>query len=170
MERQTVRQRGFEIVKNEARVHFEDVKIGAKVQRIYHDIDLPVRADARSAGYDIFSPISFKLLPMQKTILFTDVKAYMQDDEVLKIYPRSSLGIKKGLMLSNTTGIIDSSYYENEGNDGNIGLALVNTTGKTIEISAGERIAQGIFEKYLIADNDNVLKSERTGGMGSSGE
>ena len=77
----------------------------------------------------------------------------MQPDEVLEIYIRSSLGIKKGLMIPNNVGIIDSSYYNNPDNDGNIGIALVNTSGKEVTINAGERVAQGIFKKYLVADN-----------------
>ena len=107
---------------------------------------------------------------MQKTIIWTDVKAYMQDDEMLNLYIRSSLGIKNGLMLCTSVSVIDSSYYNNEGNDGNISIAVVNTTGVTVELKAGERIAQGVFTKYLKADVDEVLASERIGGSGSSGK
>lgn len=162
--------RGFEVVRESAQKHFEDVKVNGEVKRFYAEIELPVRADKRSAGYDFFAPRDITLLPAQKTLIFTDVKAYMQEDEVLKLYPRSSLGIKKGLMLSNTVGIIDSSYYENPDNDGNIGLPLLNTSGVAIHIKKGERIAQGVFVKYLIADEDNTLSNERSGGFGSSGE
>lgn len=60
------------------------------------------------------------------------------------------------------------SYYSNKDNDGNIGICLKNTTDEDIIIEAGERIAQGIFEKYLVADEDIVLKDNRDGGIGSS--
>lgn len=162
--------RGFEEVIDEKKQYGQSVAVHGKSQVIYPDVELPVRADSRSAGYDFFSPIDTKILPAQKTILWTNVKAYMGEDEVLSVYPRSSLGIKKGLMLSNTVGIIDSSYYSNEGNDGNIGLALLNTSGVAIEIKRGERIAQGVFTKYLVADSDETLSEERKGGFGSSGE
>lgn len=165
------RNRGFEVVADEHRTA-KDVFTDEKGNKVGFntDITLPTRADSRSAGYDLYAPKSFELLPAQKTIYFIDVKAYMQEDEVLKIFIRSSLAIKKGLMLSNNVGIIDSSYYGNEGNDGNIGIPLVNTSGKMVRIEKGERIAQGIFEKYLIADEDETLSTERTGGMGSSGK
>ena len=162
-------------------------------------INLPKRQTKNSAGYDfeaaedtiipsIWKSIAKRLIAkvnpftpdeakssydenvVKPTLVRTGVKAYMQEDEVLQIYPRSSMGIKKGLMLSNTVGIIDSSYYGNPDNDGNIGLALLNTSGKGITIKAGERIAQGIFIKYLRADNDETLHEERTGGFGSSGK
>jgi dUTP pyrophosphatase len=80
------------------------------------------------------------------------------------------MGIKKGLMLSNTVGIIDASYYENEGNDGNIGLPLLNTSGRGMEIKRGDRICQGIFVPYLLTDEDKPLHEARIGGFGSSGE
>lgn len=78
------------------------------------------------------------------------------------------MGIKHGLMLSNTMGVVDASYYSNESNDGNIGLSLLNTSGRAIEVKKGERIVQGIFTPYLVADGDDA-SGTRTGGMGSTG-
>lgn len=163
--------RGFEVVADEHRTAFDiftDEK--KKEHRFPTDITLPTRADERSAGYDFYVPKDVQLLPAQKTMIWTDVKAYMQPDEVLELYIRSSLAIKQGIMLSNNVGIVDSSYYSNEGNDGNIAVALVNTSGKAVTLKAGERVMQGIFKKYLVADVDETLKVERTGGIGSSGQ
>lgn len=153
-----LRERGFEIIKDEHRKH-SDI-----------EIQLPTRGDSRSAGYDFYSNETVVLQPKQSHLFWTDVKSYMLDDEVLSIHVRSSIGTKKDLMLKNTTGIIDSSYYENVSNDGNIGICLVNMGDKIQKIEKGERIAQGIFTKYLIADDDICLKLERTGGFGSSGK
>ncbi len=151
-----MRARGFEIVENAFRKYPEV------------DIRLPKRGDSRSAGYDFYSPCDIVIQPNEKVLLFSDVKAYMQDDEVLMLYVRSSIGIKKGLVLSNGTGIIDSSYYNNPSNDGNIGIALHNTSDKVVEIKKGERVIQGIFMKYLTADEDYVIHEHRVGGIGSS--
>ena len=153
-----LRNRGFEIIKDEHRKH-SDI-----------EIQLPTRGDSRSAGYDFYSNETVVLQPKQSHLFWTDVKSYMLDDEVLSMHVRSSIGTKKDLMLKNTTGIIDSSYYENVSNDGNIGICLVNMGDKIQKIEKGERIAQGIFTKYLIADDDICLKLERTGGFGSSGK
>ena len=163
--------RGFEVVKDEHKQYAQTVVAHGKQMTVQEDTKLPVRADERSAGYDFFMPVDFTLLPAQKTIIFSNVKAYMEDDEVLELYPRSSMGIKQGLMLSNTVGIIDSSYYENESNDGNIGLPLLNSSGRAIHLKRGDRVAQGVFKKYLKSDNGNEYLSEkRTGGMGSTGK
>jgi dUTP pyrophosphatase len=162
--------RGFKVVKEAHKQHAQTVALHGEKVTVHETTALPVRSDAKSAGYDFHSPIDFLLHPGEKRILFTNVKAFMEDDEVLSLYPRSSMGIKKGLMLSNTVGIIDSSYYENESNDGNIGLPLLNTSGKGMEIKRGDRLAQGIFTKYLLAEGDAPTSDARTGGFGSTGE
>ena len=90
----------------------------------------------------------------------------MPQDEELLIFIRSSLAIKHGLKLNNQVGKIDSSYYNNPDNDGNIILAIENTSGRAVTLKEGERIAQGTFYKYLLADVDNTLHEERTGGIG----
>ena len=131
---------------------------------------LPTRGTSKSAGYDLASPIDVIIEPHSSVLIWTNIKAFMAEDELLEVYVRSSIGIKKGLMLKNTVGIIDSDYYSNESNDGNIGLNLHNMTDEAVVIQKGERICQGIFKKYLIADNDTFLKEKRTGGIGSSGK
>ena len=151
-------RRGFEIVKDEMRKH-KDV-----------EIHLPVRGDNRSAGYDLRTPVEIRLKPNEKKLVFTDVKAYMQPNEVLEVHVRSSIGVKKGIILSNITGIIDSSYYNNLSNDGNIGLTLWNTSEIEQVLEPQERVCQCIFKEYLIADDDVCLFTERSGGFGSSGE
>lgn len=165
------RKRGFEVVKEEHRQnkHIVDIK-GMGKTTIYPDIKLPTRGTRTSAGYDFYLPKDVILLPAQKTLIWTDVKAYMQEDEVLQLHIRSSLGIKQGVILSNITGIIDSDYFENPSNDGNIGISLLNTSGRGVELKAGERVMQGIFMKYLTVDNDVPLNATRTGGVGSSGK
>ena len=134
------------------------------------DYILPTRGTSKSAGYDLASPIDVIIEPHSSVLIWTNVKAYMADNEVLQLHVRSSVGIKKGLMLKNVTGIIDADYYGNESNDGNIALALYNTGDEAVVIQKGDRLVQGIFTKYLTVDNDTFLKDERTGGIGSSGK
>ena len=58
-------------------------------------------------------------------------------------------------------------YFSNSDNDGNIGIALHNYTDEVVKIEKGERICQGIFIPFLVADNGNSDK-EREGGIGST--
>lgn len=133
------------------------------------EIKLPLRGTEKSAGYDFCSPHACEIPAHTKCLIWSDVKAYMNEGEVLKIYVRSSTGIKKGLMLANQVGIIDADYYSNPDNDGNIGICLYNYGEKTAIIEEGERIAQGIFESFLVSDNGNT-DVKRVGGTGSTNE
>jgi dUTP pyrophosphatase len=71
-------------------------------------------------------------------------------------------------MLANSTGIIDSDYYDNADNEGHIMIAYCNTKDVPYTIEKGDRIGQGIFMKYLTVDNDKAA-GVRTGGIGSTG-
>ena len=152
--------RGFEYVEDSL------AKSNAKA----NGIPLPVRGTKGSAGYDFCSPIEFEIAPGERKLIWTDVKAKMPYYQVLKIYVRSSIGIKKNLVLQNVTGIIDSDYYSNPSNDGNIGIMLWNTGESVQKIEVGEKIAQGIFEQYYVVDDDSVSADLRTGGIGSTGK
>lgn len=151
--------RGFEIVEDKHRKHPEC------------EIALPQRGTSRSAGYDLCTPVEIRIAPRGcSKIIFTDIKAYMLADEVVCTHVRSSIGMKKGLVLANTTGIIDSDYYSNPDNDGNIGFMLRNLTDEEVVIEAGERVIQAIFTKYLAIDNDEPKSEKRLGGVGSTGK
>ena len=149
------RTRGFEVAKG-----FED-----------KEINLPVRKTKYSAGYDVEAAEDC-VVPAFKpgiapTLIKTGIKAYMQDDEMLCLYNRSSNPKKKGLILANSVGIVDKDYYGNPDNDGAIMFAFYNIKDEDVEIKKGECIGQGIFEKYLITDNDNAT-GQRMGGFGST--
>ena len=106
-----------------------------KIREIYDGIRLPRRATAGSAGYDFFSPVDFELKPGETLKMPTGIRAWMEPDWVLKIYPRSGLGFKYRLQLNNTVGIIDSDYY-NSDNEGHIFIKITNDSkeGKTVQV------------------------------------
>lgn len=147
--------RGFEIAKE-----WED-----------KNINLPKRSTKYAAGYDV-EAAEDTIIPAFKpgvkpTLIPTGLKAYMQDDEMLCLYNRSSNPKKKGLVLANSVGIVDKDYYGNADNDGHIMYAMWNFKSEDVKIEKGERIGQAIFQKYLIADDDNA-EGERKGGFGST--
>lgn len=144
---------------------FEEVD--SEMKKIDGITTLPTKGSKESAGYDFYSKETIEIEPNGKHVFWSDVKSYMLSDEVLQIYVRSSIGIKKGLVLANGTGIIDSDYYSNINNDGNIGICLRNETTNIQTINSGDRIAQGIFLRYLTADNIESEES-RIGGIGST--
>lgn len=133
------------------------------------NVILPKRATKGSAGYDFYA-IEDVILPphmVAPTILNTGVKAQLDEGQVLQLHIRSSLGIKHGLELANTTGIIDADYYNNPDNEGHIMIALLNRSNKGFKINKGDRVAQGIITHYFITEDDNT-EEERQGGIGST--
>ena len=150
------RERGFEIVR-------EDKRMGNGIAYA------PLRGSKASAGYDFFLPHDVVIPPKSMQIVWTNVKAYMLYDEVLEVYVRSSVGVKHGVVLANGTGIIDSDYYNNPDNDGNIGIPLYNTNDHSVSFKGGTHVAQGIFKKFLTVDlEDTSSLKERIGGVGST--
>ena len=124
------------------------------------DINLPTRKTTESAGYDIECAEAVTLEPGQVVLVPTGIKAFMAYDEYLAIHIRSSMAIKRHLALVNSTGIIDSDYYNNEDNEGHIMIALLNFGKEIVTLDKGERVAQGIFSKYLIT---NLTKEVEVG-------
>ena len=145
-------------------------KRGFEVVTKYRDafLELPKRKTSGSAGYDFESAVTIEVEPKKIAFVSTGIKAFMPCDEVLQMYPRSSLSFKKKLVKANSVGIIDSDYYNNEDNEGEIMLILYNFGEEVVLIKKGERIAQGIFMKYLTVDNSETT-SKRLGGFGSTG-
>jgi dUTP pyrophosphatase len=134
------------------------------------DFELPKRGTKHSAGYDI-ALIEELVIPAGGMKMgITGVKVYMMEDEVFKIYPRSSLSRRHNLTLANNVGIIDSDYYSNPDNDGHIGVTLRNFGNKDVTIKKGERVAQGIFHKFLTVSDEEVINTKREGGFGSTGK
>ncbi len=149
-----VRVRGFEIAKG-----WED-----------KDIHIPVRKTAHSAAYDIEAAEDI-IVPVytpgiEPTLISTGLKAYCQDDECYFLINRSS-GPKKGLVMPHGFGLIDADYYENSTNDGHFMIQVFNCSNRELHIKKGDVIAQVMFTKYLVCDNDSS-SNVRKGGFGST--
>ena len=138
------------------------------LDEVYDNIRLPERKTSGSAGYDFRTPYDIELYGGERTVVPTGIKAQMDEGEVLLITVLSSIGIRDGVVFSNGLGVIDRDFYGNESNDGDIMLALWNSSSKRVQYKAGDRIAQGMFVKFDTVDNDTA-NGKRTGGIGSSG-
>ncbi len=178
-----MRIRGFEIVSK-----YQD-----------QDITLPRRQTPFSAGYDLASAVDitlpsiwrmnfvriFRLIRnhhqltefdlqeadrcLHPYLVPTGVKCYMPKDEVLILANRSSNTFKRHFLLPNGIGIIDSDYYDNPKNEGELCFQLINYGVRPVQIKKGERIGQGVFMKYLCTDDDHPVPIARTNGFGSTG-
>ena len=147
-----MKQRGFEVVTAYAG----------------QGIALPQRKTAASAGYDLAAAADTVLSPGRVTLVPPGLKAYMQPGEVLCISIRSSMALRHSLLLANGIGVIDADYYGNEQNEGHIQVAVLNLGTSPLTVHKGERLAQGIFSRYLVTDDD-AAGGIRKGGFGSTG-
>lgn len=124
---------------------------------------MPKRATAYSAGYDISAAKTVVIKPGKIALIPTGIKVKLGHYEYLELVSRSSLPRKRQLVMPNGIGIIDSDYYPNE-----IMGQFWNISQAPVIINAGDRIMQGIFRSYLVADDD-VATGVRSGGFGSTG-
>lgn len=131
-------------------------------------VNLPKRQTHYSAGYDFETLFDETINPGQIVLIKTGLKVAIPEDEVLLVFPRSSLAINHGLTMANNVGVIDADYYNNPKNEGHIMIPLLNYTNEPVIITKGTRVAQGIFVNYFKTNDDQPLESNRKGGFGSS--
>ena len=103
------------------------------------------------------------------TLVSTGMKCKLDPDTWLMLSIRSSSPLKYWLMLANGIGEIDSDYYNNPSNEGEIFFQIYNMSPFNIQIKKGEAIGQGTILPYGTVEGDNSTL-ERTGGFGSTNE
>ena len=124
---------------------------------------VPTRATEHSAGHDFYMPKTITI-PAKKAAMFdTNITTDIPKGYVMHLYPRSSLGIKKSLMLCNTVGIIDSDYKDT------IKCALYNYGDTDVTLDKDERFMQAVTNPYIVSVDEPTTKN-RTGGIGSTGK
>lgn len=140
------------------------------IRDIYDDIIIPRRSTHSSAGYDFFIPFNI-LIPVGKCITIpTGIRACFPDNMVLLIYPRSGLGFRHGVKLTNTVGVIDSDYY-NAKNEGHIMIKIKYEDVDDIQISTNNMIPKNtneidtvdnlIFNPVYYTETDNVSNNNQ---------
>lgn len=142
----------------------------AEIAKAYKDIKIPRRRTKYSAGYDICTPINVSIPAGQRLVIPTGIKVMFEENELstwhLQMYVRSSVGIRDGIVLTNGTGVIDPDYQFGK-NDGDMMLALLNTSANLVKYKAGDRICQAVFCIHGITSDDDASE-KRTGGIGST--
>ena len=138
--------------------------------RWYKEIELPKQGSEHSMGVDFFMPYTVKVLPHNKVKIPTGVRWVIPEKNYanygLLLVPRSSVGIKDGMRLLNTIGVVDADYYLSD-NEGHIMLFMENTTDEIVVLPKGKGIVQGLIVPFAIpigTESDD----KRNGGFGST--
>ena len=151
------------------KISFEQFKKDIKDDvNLYNEYKLPQRGTKNAAGYDFYSLYDYTLKPGEIMKIPTGIKVSMEDDDVLFLIDRSSMGFKYNVRMCNQVGVIDADYYNNNANEGHMWIKIQNEGDKDYIVKKGEAMIQGIFIKYLKTDDDIESDSVRTGGIGST--
>ena len=147
------------------KISYEQFKKDIEDNRnLYDEYELPSRETTYSAGYDFYALEDIIIKPQEIKRIPTGVKASMEDDEVLLIVVRGSQGFKYNVRLCNQVGVVDKDYYNNPGNEGHIWISLQNEGKEDYVINKGKGMAQAIFTKFLLTDDDvKQVKAKRMG-------
>lgn len=158
----------FEQFKKDMIDTFDNLYTDEEIREIYDKIKLPQRATKFSAGHDISIPFSKSITPNDTLKIPTGIRCEMEEGYVMLVFPRSSLGIKKGMYITNTVPVIDADYY-NAKNEGHIFICIKNGGDGLLSLNQNDAITQAVFVPYGVADEEEII-TERTGGIGSTGD
>lgn len=151
------------------KISFEQFKKDISADKeLYNEYKLPKRSTKFSAGYDFFAIEDITIKPGEVKKIPTGYKMLCNEDEMLMIVVRGSMGFKWNVRMTNQVGIVESDYYNNPSNEGHMWVALQNHGDKEYHVNKGEAYAQGIFARFLTIDNEELIENERKGGFGST--
>ncbi len=139
----------------------------AKITRLLPGVELPRYQTKESAAFDIAAAETVTLKSGEIRKVRTGLIIQAPKGYYLFIAARGSLGLKKGLMLGNSVGILDRDFA---GPQDEMQIILYNISKKKVTVEKGERIAQGLFKKYYQVDwVESKPRSKSRGGFGSTG-
>lgn len=121
---------------------------------LYESYKLPKRETKHAAAYDFYALYDYTLKPGEIKKIPTGVKAIIENDEVLLLMARSSMGFKWNVRLCNQIGVIDADYYNNPDNEGHMWIKIQNEGSDDYVVKAGDGMCQGMIIKYLKTDDD----------------
>ena len=142
--------------------------VTVRIHRLRPGVALPQYATAGSAAFDLAASDDQTIAAGEVTLVPTGLVIEVPAGMFLGVFARSSTPLKRGLMVANGVGVVDSDYC---GPNDEIKVPVINVTNQTVRISAGDRIAQGILlpaPRVQWEEVEEVVAASR-GGFGSSG-
>ncbi len=147
------------------------MKTQVKVKRLNDSAVLPKRATEGSAGADLYACINepVTISPGELVKIPTGIAIELESNDLAAfLFARSGLGVKHGITLSNSVGVVDSDYR------GEICVGLCNVSSEPYTIQPNERVAQMVIMPVACADFIETEELSDTvrgeGGFGSTGK
>ncbi len=139
-----------------------------RIHRLDPAVPLPSYQTAGAAGFDLAANADLAIAPGAIVLIPTGLVVEVPQGHFLGIFARSSTPLKKGLVVANGVGVLDSDYC---GPTDELKIQVMNVTKYPVTVRKGDRIAQGIvmpFVRVAIEDGTGATAASR-GGFGSTG-
>jgi len=138
------------------------------VHRLSPDVALPRYQTAGAAGFDLAASVDMTVQPGEVALVPTGLVIAVPAGHLLGIFARSSTPLKRGLMVANGVGIVDSDYC---GPTDEIKIEVLNFTQAPVAVRRGDRLAQGVILPFVRAEWHEEQAPERPsrGGFGATG-
>ena len=144
------------------------MELKVRIHRLHAEAVIPKYQTEGSAAFDLAAAERVVVAPGEVRLVPTGLVIEVPAGMFLGIFARSSTPLKRGLMVANGVGVVDSDYC---GPEDEVKIAVVNVTAKPVTIEPGDRIAQGILlpaPRVTWEEVDRVRSSSR-GGFGATG-
>ena len=138
-----------------------------RITRLDASAPLPARETSGAAGFDLAAAADITVAPGQIVLVPTGLIIQVPDGYFLGIFARSSTPLKRGLMIPNGVGVVDTDY---RGPEDEVKIQVYNFTSAPVHVKRGDRLAQGILIRYEAPEWEEAEPAEKTrGGFGSTG-
>jgi dUTP pyrophosphatase len=143
--------------------------LSVRIRRLRASVRLPEYQTPGAAGFDLAASEDVVVAPHAIALVPTGLVVAVPDGYFLGVFARSSTPLRRGLIVSNGVGVIDSDYC---GTTDEIKIQVLNVTGDPVTVTAGDRIAQGLFIPVARASWEETnadLRDGSRGGFGATG-
>jgi dUTP diphosphatase len=142
--------------------------VRVRIHRLSDSAELPAYATDGAAGFDLAASEATTIQPASTALVPTGLVIEVPAGMFLGIFARSSTPLKRGLMVANGVGVVDSDYC---GATDEVKIAVFNFTAEPVTVKPCDRIAQGILLPVTRVEWDETGAPARgaRGGFGSTG-
>ena len=146
------------------------MSVQVRVRRLHEHVALPQYQTGGAAGFDLAASSDLVVPPRSIALVPTGLVIEVPEGHFLGIFARSSTPLKRGLIVANGVGVIDSDYC---GETDEIKIQVLNVTDSAVDVKTGDRLAQGLLIPIARADWSEsaiALRDGARGGFGATGE
>jgi dUTP pyrophosphatase len=144
------------------------MSIPVLIHRLDQSVPLPSYATGGAAGFDLASNLDMTIEPGQVALVPTGLVIEVPAGHLLGVFARSSTPLKRGLMVANGVGVVDSDYC---GPSDEIKIEVLNFTARPVTVRRGDRLAQGVILPMVRVEwqEQNEIARPTRGGFGATG-